>query len=63
MQALMTEKVTLTSQPIAGRVGTATFWIAYPLHVANHSTVEDRIARAWGTGTTCPEALRDAADR
>lgn len=63
MQALMTEKVTLNTQVKPGHYGSATFWIAYPLPVMNYGQQEDRIARAWGTGATCTEALRDAAQR
>lgn len=63
MQPLMTEKVTLNTQVVPGRYGTATFWIAYPMHIMNHGQAEDRVARAWGTGATCTEALLDAASR
>jgi hypothetical protein len=48
MPELETEKVTGNYQPAPGQMGTRTFWIAYPPHVADYGHVDDRIARAAG---------------
>lgn len=61
MADLETEKVTENYQPRPGQMGTRTFWIAYPAHVAAYGHMSDRIARAAGTGKTRKAALEDAA--
>lgn len=63
MNALQTEQVTINTQIVPGRMGTATFWIVYPMTPGQPTDVETRIANARGVGPTASEALRDAARR
>ena len=60
---LTTEKVTENYQPRPGQMDTRTFWIAYPAHVAAYGAMSDRIARAYGSGSTRREALESARER
>ena len=57
---LLTEKVTEPYQSRPGQVENRTFWIAYPRHVADYGSVDDRISRALGVGDTRREALLKA---
>ncbi len=58
---LHTEKVTQNYRTADGNMGTRTFWIAYPDHVAGYGHMSDRISRATGQGRTRRDALTAAA--
>ena len=57
---IIAEKVTQNCQPRPGQMGTRTFWVAYPEHVAAYGHAADRIARAAGEGSTRKAAITAA---
>lgn len=60
MSSLVTEKVTENYRPRPGQIGTRTFWVAYPGHVAAYGHMSDRISRSAGSGRTRRAALAAA---
>lgn len=60
---LTTEHVSENYGTPGGNMGTRSFWIAYPDHVAAYGHASDRISRAWGSGPTRKAALEAASKR
>ena len=60
MGKIVAEKVEENYRPTPGTMGTRTYWIAYPEHVAAYGHMSDRISRCLGSGKTRKAALAAA---